>query len=78
MDGYLDEPQFRKVSRRGKKLLQPQGDAAVDEDGLAGDIGGFVARQEGVDRGDFARVGLPLQALLLATTLLVVPRVFPF
>jgi len=28
--------------------------------------------------GDFARVGLPLQALLLATTLLVVPRVFPF
>jgi di/tricarboxylate transporter len=28
--------------------------------------------------GDFARVGLPLQALLLATALLVVPLVFPF
>ncbi len=28
--------------------------------------------------GDFARVGLPLQALLLATTLLIVPLLYPF
>ncbi len=28
--------------------------------------------------GDFARVGLPLQVLLLATTMLVVPLLFPF